>query len=296
MPTAELPAASARPGVPPVGLLLLAVVSIQVGAALAQGLFGQIGPGGTVFLRVLFAALVLLAVWRPRLRGRSRAELRLLLAFGLALAGMNAAFYASIERIPLGIAVTLEFVGPLGLAVAASRRARDLAWAGLAGAGVALLAPWGGARLDPVGVGLALVAAAFWAAYIPLAARAGQLAPGGGALALSMVVTALALAPGGLMAGPALVRPEVLLAGFGVALLSSAVPYSLELEALRWLPQRVFSVLLSLEPAVAALAGLVLLGEGLLARELFAVGLVVLASLGVTLERREMAVPVAPEA
>lgn len=270
---------------PPVGLLLFAVVSIQVGAAFAKGLFAEVGSGGTVFLRVLFAAVVLLAVWRPRLRGRSRAELWVLVAYGLSLAGMNGAFYAAIDRIPLGIAVTLEFLGPLGVAVVASRRARDLAWVGLAAAGVMLLAPWGGARLDPLGVGLALVAAAFWAAYIPLAARAGRVLPGGGGLAAALAVAALALAPGGLAAGADLVRPGVLLAGFGVAMLSSAVPYSLELEALRRLPQRAFSVLLSLEPAVAALVGLVVLAEGLVAREVLAIGLVVLASAGVAFER-----------
>jgi inner membrane transporter RhtA len=269
--------------VPPTALVLLAIASVQVGAALAKTLFDDLGPEGTVLLRVLFAALVLLAVWRPRTGGRSRRELALAAAFGVSLAGMNLFFYEALDRVPLGIAVTFEFAGPLGVAVAGSRRALDLLWVALAGAGIVLLAGPVGGGVDAAGAGLALLAGAFWAAYILLSARVGEAFPGGTGLALAMAVAACLLLPVGIAgAGSSLVRPELLAAGFGVAMLSSAIPYSLELESLRSLPERVFGVLMSLEPAMAALAGLVVLGEVLNARELAAIALVVIASAGAT--------------
>jgi inner membrane transporter RhtA len=268
--------------VPPVVLVLLAVGSVQFGAALAKTLFDEAGAGGTVFLRVLFAAAVLAAIWRPRLRGHSAAHLWLVAGFGLTLAGMNLAFYASLDRIPLGVAVTFEFVGPLGVAVAGSRRRLDLLWVGLAGAGILLLADFGDfGDLDAGGVALALLAGAFWAAYILLSARTGRAFPGGTGLALAMIVAAGLLAPVGVAdAGGSLLDPVVLALGLAVAMLSSAIPYSLELEALRRLPAGVFGVLMSLEPAVAALAGYVVLGETLGVREVAAIGLVVVASAG----------------
>ena len=165
--------------VPPTLLVLLAVSSVQVGAALGKTLFDEIGPGGTVFLRVLAAAIVLGLVWRPRLRGHSSRELGLAIVFGLALAGMNLAFYSSIDRIPLGIAVTFEFVGPLGVAVYGSRTPLDLLWVALAAAGILALSDFGAGDLDRAGVGLALLAGAFWAAYILLSVRVGQAFPGG---------------------------------------------------------------------------------------------------------------------
>jgi inner membrane transporter RhtA len=267
--------------VPPTLLVLAAVASVQFGAALAKTLFDEIGPGGTVFLRVLFAAIVLALLWRPRLAGHDRRELGLAVLFGLVLGGMNLAFYASLERIPLGIAVTFEFVGPLGVAVFGSRRPRDLLWVGLAAAGILLLSDFGGTDLDKVGVGLALLAGACWAAYILVAARVGRAFPGGGGLSLAMVIAAVALAPIGIAdAGAELLVPWVLAAGAAVGVLSSAIPYALELEALRRLPVGVFGVLMSLEPAMAALAGFVLLGEELAARELAAIALVIAASAG----------------
>jgi inner membrane transporter RhtA len=268
--------------VPPVALVLLAVGSVQFGAALAKTLFDEAGAGGTVFLRVLFAAVVLAAIWRPRLRGRSAADLWLVAGFGLTLAGMNLAFYASLDRIPLGVAVTFEFVGPLGVAVAASRRRLDLLWVVLAGAGILLLADFGDfGDLDAGGVALALLAGAFWAAYILLSARTGKAYPGGTGLALAMIVATGLLAPVGVAdGGGALLDPVVLAVGLAVAMLSSAIPYSLELEALRRLPAGVFGVLMSLEPAVAALAGYVVLGETLGVREVAAIGFVVVASAG----------------
>ena len=270
--------------------MLLAAGSVQFGSGLAATLFDDLGPGGTVLLRVLFAAVVLGLAWRPRVRRLGRRELWLAVAFGLTLAGMNACFYASIDRIPLGIAVTFEFVGPLGVAVAGSRKPLDLLWVGLAAAGIVLLSGLGGngGGLDGLGVALALVAGGFWAAYIVLSERTGQAFPGGSGLAIAMAVAAAALVPLGVAdAGEALLEPELLLLGAAVAMLSSAIPYSLELEALRRMPKRVFGVLMSLDPAMAALAGFVVLGQDLEARESAAVALVVLASIGVSLERSE---------
>ena len=256
-------------------------MSVQVGAALATTLFDDLGPAGTVLLRVSLAALVLVAVWRPAVRPRSRAALREVVEFGVALAGMNLCFYAALDRIPLGIAVTLEFVGPLGVAILASRRRLDAAWAALAGCGIVLLSPAPGGSLDAVGAGLALLAGGFWGAYILLSARVGRTFPGGTGLAMAMVVAAALLLPVGIAGGGAdLLDPRLAAVGFGVAMLSSAIPYSLELEALRRLAAGTFGVLMSLEPAVAALVGLVLLGQGLSALELVAIALVVVASAG----------------
>jgi inner membrane transporter RhtA len=262
-------------------LVLAAVASVQFGAALAKTLFDEIGPGGTVFLRVLVGAIALALVWRPRVAGHDARDLRLAVVFGLVLAGMNLAFYAAVDRIPLGIAVTFEFVGPLGVAVFGSRRPLDLIWVALAAAGILLLSDFGGADLDALGVALALLAGACWAAYILISARVGQAFPGGSGLTLAMVVAAASLAPVGIAdAGGELVVPWILAVGAAVGVLSSAIPYALELEALRRLPVGVFGVLMSLEPAVAALAGLVVLGEELVTREVVAIMLVVAASAG----------------
>jgi inner membrane transporter RhtA len=261
--------------------VLVGIASTQLGAALAKSLFDELGPSGTVFLRVLFAALALAALWRPGLRRWSRSELALAACFGVALAGMNLSFYAALDRIPLGIAVTLEFSGPLAVALLGSRRALDLVWTGLAAAGIVLLADPGGGRTDPVGVALALTAGACWAAYILLSQRAGRAFPGGTGLALAMGFGALLLVPVGLVgAGSELLHPGLLAAGAAVAVLSSALPYSLELEALRRLPTQVFGVMMSVEPAVAALVGFAVLGEVLGTRELVAILLVVAASTG----------------
>lgn len=268
---------------PPPVIVLLAIISVQVGAALAKGLFQTIGSSGTVFLRVGFGALIFLLMWRPRVQGYSRADYMLLVLFGLVIAGMNAAFYAAIARIPLGIAVTLEFVGPLGISVFASRKRRDFLWAGLAAAGVVLLAPFGNTTIDPLGVGLALLAGSCWAAYILLNVRVGSTFAGGSGLALSMSVAALVLLPLGIQnGGVALLQPKILLLGVGVAILSTVIPFSLELEALRRLPARVFGVLMSLEPAIAALVGFVVLRETTGLRALIALVLIVIASGGVS--------------
>ena len=262
-------------------LVVAAVSSVQFGAAFAKSIFDEIGPSGTVFLRMLFAALVLMAIWRPRLSGHARRDVVLIVLFGASLAGMNGTFYAALDRIPLGVAVTFEFVGPLSVAVFGSRSRLDLVWVVLAAAGIVLLSDFGGADLDGLGVALALIAGAFWAAYILLAARVGQAFPGGGGLALAMLVALVPLAPIGIAeAGADLLIVWVLAAGFAVAMLSSAIPYTLELEALRRMPANVFGVLMSLEPALAATAGFIVLGEDLVAREIVAILMVVAASAG----------------
>jgi inner membrane transporter RhtA len=270
--------------VPPTGLVLLSIFSVQLGAAIAKGLFDELGPAGTVFLRVGFAALVLLLLWRPPIRGYARGDYFVAVAFGVVLGAMNFSLYGALDRIPLGVAVTLEFIGPLGVAVGGSRRMLDLLWVVLAAAGIILLAPLdvlGETELDPVGVALALLAGCFWAAYILLSARTGRIFPGGTGLVIAFCVGAVALVPVGVAGGgPALLDPKLLLAGFAVAMLSSAVPYWLDLEALRKLPPRVFGVLMSLEPAVAALVGFVVLGERLGMRALAAVLLVTVAAIG----------------
>jgi inner membrane transporter RhtA len=266
---------------PPAPLLVIAgIASVQSGSAIARKLFDQAGPGGTVALRIVFAAVVLLVIWRPRVRGRTREELGLVALFGITLAAMNLSFYESLDRIPLGIAVTIEFWGPLAVAVAGSRRWLDALWVVLAAAGILLLAQ-GGGGVTLAGAGFAFLAGGFWAIYILLSVRAGRAFPGGSGLALAMAVAAVLVLPVGVAdAGSNLVAPGVLLAGFGVAMLSSAIPYSLELEALRRMPSQVFGILMSLEPAMAALAGFVILGQDLSARQVIAIALVAAASAG----------------
>lgn len=270
--------------VPPVGLVLAATASVQFGAAVAAKMFDRVGPAGASLLRLAFAALVLLVVWRPRPRAHRAADLRLAALFGVALGLMNLSFYEALARLPLGVAVTIEFVGPLGVAIVGSRRRLDLLWALLAAVAIVLLAKPGGGGIDALGAALALCAGACWAAYILLAVRVGRRFAGGTGLSLAMALaTAVVLVPG--LAGGAggiLHHPGILGLGFAVAMLSSVIPYSLETEALRHTPAHVFGVLMSLEPAVAALAGFLVLGERLDARQLVAVAMVVAASTGAT--------------
>lgn len=264
-----------------VGLVLTGIASVQFGSALATTLFDEAGPAGTVLLRTAFAALVLAAIWRPAMRGRGETTWRAVALYGVCLVGMNLCFYESLDRIPLGIAVTLEFVGPLTVAIVGTRSRRDVIWVVLAAAGVVLLAPGIGDGLDALGVALALTAGGFWGAYILIAARIGRGSAGLGGLSAAMIYATVILVPFGVAdAGADLLHPGVLAAGLGVALLSSVVPYTVELEALRRLPERTFGVLLSLEPAVAALVGLIVLDQHLLGREIVAIALVVAASAG----------------
>ena len=275
---------AAADSIPPSGLVLLAIFSVQLGAGFAKELFAALPPSAVVFLRIGAGALIMGAVARPKLKGMSWRDLGVGLGFGVTLAVMNLSFYEAIARLPLGIAVAIEFLGPLAVAVAASRRRLDLLWIGLAAAGVALLAPWGqSASISWVGIGLALAAGACWAAYILLSASVGRRFPGTTGLSFAMIVSAVVIAPVGIASGGAdLLQPQLLLVGLGVGLLSSVIPYSLELQALRRMPKHVFGILMSLEPAMAALVGVVVLSEMLQAQQWAAIICIVAASLGTT--------------
>ena len=277
----------------PVWLVLVGIVSVQLGAGFAKLLFDEVTPTMLVWLRLVFSALVLLAVARPHLRGRTRADWAVVLGFGASLGLMNLCIYQSFARIPLGIAVTIEFVGPLTLALLGSRRARDLVWVALAAVGVLALGLERTA-LDPVGVAFAVLAGAASACYILLSARTGARWSGLGGLTTASLVAAVVLAPAALLSDAgALGSPHVLLVGLAVGLLSSVVPYSCELVALRSLQPSVFGVLMSLEPAAAALVGIAVVGESLAALQWLAVACVVVASAGATRSRSRLPAAVA---
>ncbi|MFE1309047.1 DMT family transporter [Streptomyces sp. NPDC058755] len=265
----------------PVGLVLAGGISVQFGGALAVTLMPRAGALGVVTLRLLAAAVVLLVVCRPRLRGHSRTDWGTVVVFGITMGAMNGLFYEAVARIPLGPAVTLEVLGPLALSVLASRRAINAVWAGLALAGVFLLGGGGFSDLDPTGVAFALGAGAMWAAYIVFSARTGRRFPQADGLALAMAVAALLFLPLGIAeAGTRLLDPTTVALGSAVALLSSVLPYTLELLALRRLPASTFAILMSLEPAIAATAGFLILGQALSATEAAAIALVIAASIG----------------
>lgn len=274
----------------PVAALVTGMVSLQYGATIAKNLFPAVGAAGTSALRVGFSALILIAVWRPWRRSLARREAGWIALYGITLGLMNLLFYLAIARLPLGPAVAIEFAGPLAIALIASRRTTDFLWIGVAVVGLGLLLPIAPTSpLDPIGVALALGAALAWALYILFGQRAGRI-DGGQAVSLGMLVAALVAAPFGLAeAGAALLAPGVLMAGLLVALLSSALPYSLEMFALRRLDRKSFGVLMSLEPAVAACAGFALLGERLSAIQWLAIGLVIAASAGITATSRRPA-------
>ena len=265
----------------PVGLVLAGGISVQFGGALAVTLVPRAGALGVVTLRLLAAAIVLLVICRPRLRGHSRADWGTVVVFGITMAAMNGLFYQSIARIPLGLAVTLEVLGPLTLSVLASRRAVNAVWAGLALAGVFLLGGGGFSSLDPIGVAFALAAGAMWAVYIVFSARTGRRFPQADGLALAMAVAALLFLPLGIVeSGTKLLDPTTVALGSAVAILSSVLPYTLELLALRRLPASTFAILMSLEPAVAATAGFLILDQALSALQALAIALVIAASMG----------------
>jgi inner membrane transporter RhtA len=277
------PAASSRVSTRSAALLTLgSIVSVQGGAALATTLFEEVGSSGAVLLRAFFGAAVLLALTRGApLRTRAWPH-RDVVELGLAVTIVNLLFYAALDRLPLGIAVTLEFVGPLGVAVYGSRRPRDVVWVVLAAAGIVLLSDGtGGEGIDPLGVALALGAGLFWAAYIVQSARVGRLAPGAGGATMAAVISTVLVAPLGIaQGGGELLDPAILAVGAAVGILSTAIPYVAEMEALRRLPQAVFGVMMSLEPAVAAAVGFLALSQGLAPVEVVAIGLVVIASAG----------------
>ncbi|MGY5046977.1 EamA family transporter [Streptomyces sp. 900105755] len=283
----------------PVGLVLAGGISVQFGGALAVTLMPRAGALGVVTLRLLAAAVILLVVCRPRLRGHSRTDWGTVIVFGITMGAMNGLFYEAVDRIPLGLAVTLEVLGPLALSVLASRRLINALWAGLALGGVFLLGGGDFSGLDPVGVGLALGAGAMWATYIVFSARTGRRFPQADGLALAMAVAALLFLPLGIVgAGTRLLDPTTVALGSSVAVLSSVLPYTLELLALRRLPAHTFAVLMSLEPAIAATAGFLVLGQALSATQAAAVALVIGASIGAVRSQagrgRRQAVPAQP--
>ncbi|WP_399069382.1 EamA family transporter [Streptomyces stackebrandtii] len=265
----------------PVALVVAGGLSVQFGSAVAVLLMPRAGALGVVTLRLVLAAVVLLAVCRPKVRGYSRSDWGTVVAFGTAMAGMNILFYQAADRIPLGAAVTLEVLGPLILSVVASRRLGNLLWAGLALGGVVLLSGGGFDRLDPVGAAFALAAGAMWAAYIVFSARTGRRFPQADGLALAMAFGAVLSLPLGIAeAGDKLLVPSTILLGLGVALMSSVLPYTLELLALRRLPAPTFAILMSLEPAIAAAAGFLILSQALSVVDALAIALVIAASMG----------------
>lgn len=279
------PFASDSPAAALVGMAALfgSIVALCVGTSYAKQLFPSVGAEGATALRVAFSAIALCAIWRPWRARLSRRDLRAVALYGATIGTMNLLFYKSIETIPLGLAIAIEFSGPLAVALASSRRAVDFLWVALAALGLGLLLPVSdvSSNLDPAGVGYAIAAAICWAGYIFFGKRVGHL-HGGRTVALGMTFAAVVAVPAGAVgAGTALLAPAVLVFGAGVALVSSALPYSLEMVALKRLPPHAFGVFLSLEPAVGALAGLGLLGERLSAIEWLAITLVVAASAGV---------------
>ena len=288
-----------RPGpldrIPAPILVISAIASVQVGAALARNLFGQMSTSGVLFLRLAIAAVVMLTVVRPRVRSWSRSTVLAVLLMGVAVAALNQVFYLAIAHIPLGIAVTVEFLGPLLLSVVQTRRPTDLIWAALALAGVAILglgSRTGSDAISALGIALALLSGVLWAMYILASARLGAALPGMDGLTVALTVAALIILPiGGRDALVALHEPSLLMTAALVALLSSVICYSFEMTALRRLPTRVFGILMSIEPAAAAIAGLVILGQALAPSQLLALVLVTLASAGVTLTATRRASP-----
>jgi inner membrane transporter RhtA len=265
-------------------LVLTGIASVQLGNAWADTLFDRVGAGGAGLARLAWAMLILMLVYRPALRGRTREEWLSAVALGLVLAGMNLTFYHAIARLPLGIAVTVEFIGPLAVAVAHSRRRRDLVWVLLAAAGILSLAHGDSHHLSAVGLMLAAIAGGFWGLYILVQARVGRAFSDGSGLALAMLVATVVAIPDGVIeGGSALFHPGVIEVGLAVGLLSSVIPYSLELQVLRRMAPGVFGVLMSIEPAAAAIAGVAILGQGMSPREVIGMALVSAASVGASL-------------
>ena len=272
---------------PPPALLLISAVSIQLGAAVAVNLFPVLGPVATAFLRLAFSAVLLIAATRQSIDWSARHHLASLLLYGTILAVMNLCFYGAIARIPLGIAVAIEFVGPLGLAVATSRRGRDFAWIGLAALGILLLTPEIGGALDPLGVALAGAAGLCWAAFTVMSQRIGRVMPGHSGLAIAMAVAALVVLPVEVIVGGlGSLDLGVLVAALAVAILSTALPLSLEFEALKRMTARSYGILVTLEPVVASIVGALLLGQAIGLQGIVAVACVTTAALGVTISDR----------
>lgn len=273
--------------IPPLPAVLLAIISVQSGAAIAKGLFPAIGAAGTASLRIGISALILLAVYRPNLKKITADQWKLVIPYGLSLGAMNLIFYLSIERIPIGLAVTLEFIGPLLVAVFGSKRIIDFFWVLLAAAGIVLIAPWSNNGLDILGVLFALLAGALWAAYIVLGGKISKIMKGGDAVTVGMLFASILIVPFGILGnGLSNLTPQLLGLGVALALLSSAIPFTLEMKALGQLPARTFSILMSLEPAAASICALIFLQEYLTFNQVLAVFFVVIASAGSTITSR----------
>lgn len=273
--------------IPAVPAVLFSIISVQGGAAIAKGIFPMLGAPSTSALRIVLAAVILVIVNRPNVRSLTVAHWKMVALYGITLGVMNLVFYMAIARIPLALGVALEFIGPLVLALAGSKRIIDVLWVALAGAGIALIAPWHHNGLSLTGVLLALLAGAFWAGYILLGGRVSKMMDGGKAVTIGMCFASVVILPmaiaDGLMGS---LKPSIMLLGLALALLSSAIPFSLEMIALKKMPAKTFSVLMSLEPAAAALSGLIFLHEYLSLYEWLAVALIIIASVGATLSTK----------
>ena len=269
---------------PPVPAVLLSIISVQCGAAIAKTLFPAIGAAGTASIRIGISAIILLLAYRPNLKQITTSQWKIVVPYGLALGAMNLIFYLAIERIPIGLAVTLEFIGPLLVAIIGSKRLIDYCWVLLAAMGIVLIAPWSNDRIDLLGVVFALLAGALWAAYIVLGGKISKIMNGGQAVSTGMLFAAILILPFGLLEnGLTNLTPKFLGMGVALALLSSAIPFTLEMKALGQLPPRTFSILMSLEPAAAAICAFIFLQESLSFYEILAVVCVVIASAGSTL-------------
>jgi inner membrane transporter RhtA len=279
-------------------LVFGSIISVQFGAAISVTIFDEVGVAGSTLLRLAFASLFLFLLSRPKVLQWSARQVKMAIAFGVTLAAMNSAFYFAIDILPIGVATTIEFIGPISIAAIFSRRLLDGLWVALAAAGVVLIAqPWSGGSLELEGVLMALLAAFFWAVYILIAQRAGEVFPDRDGLTIAMMIgTAIVFIPGVASGGAMLVTPQILLLGAVIGLLSSLIPYSFELEALRRMPARVFGTLMSVEPAVAVLSGFIVLSQKPTLLELVAISLVVAASVGVTRSARALPPEAAIEA
>ncbi|WP_369764766.1 DMT family transporter [Flavobacterium sp. WC2429] len=274
--------------IPPIPAVLFAIISVQSGAAIAKTLFPSIGAAGTASLRIGISAIILFAVYRPNLFKITPNQWKIVIPYGLSLGAMNLIFYLAIERIPIGLAVTLEFIGPLVVAVMGSKRLLDYLWVLLAAAGIVLIAPWSDNGIDLLGVLFALLAGALWAAYIVLGGKISKIMKGGEAVATGMLFASILIVPFGILGnGLNSLTPTFLYLGIALALLSSAIPFTLEMKALGQLPARTFSILMSLEPAAASICALIFLQEHLTFNEVLAVIFVVIASVGSTITSKK---------
>jgi len=274
--------------IPPLPAVLFAIISVQSGAAIAKTLFPEIGAAATASLRIGISAILLLAVYRPNLFKITPSQWKIVIPYGLSLGAMNLIFYLAIERIPIGLAVTLEFIGPLLVAIWGSKRLIDFLWILLAAAGIILIAPWTNNGIDLVGVFFALLAGSLWATYIVLGGKISKIMKGGEAVATGMLFASLLILPFGIMGnGIHNITPTFFYLGIALALLSSAIPFTLEMKALGQLPSRTFSILMSLEPAAASICALIFLQEYLTYNEILAVVFVVIASVGSTITSKK---------